>query len=59
MLLADIVHGEVDWADIMFLVGAILFGVVFILRVMAPRDSVDQILLAAGLTVVAIGWLLL
>ncbi len=56
-LLADIAHGERNWADIMFLIALIVFAIAFVLRVMAR--AVDAALIALGLTAVAFGWLLL
>jgi hypothetical protein len=61
-MISDIAHGHIDGADICFLVAAILFGVATLLRVMVrpPGErSLDAIFIAAGLTLVAIAWLIL
>jgi hypothetical protein len=56
-MLADIASGEVDWADVLFLVAFILFVIVTIMAVM--RRAFEPALLAAGLACVALAWLLL
>lgn len=56
-MLADIAHGEVNAADIMFLIAVILFVVAVVIRVMAR--TFDSAIVAAGLAFVALGWLLL
>ena len=56
-MVADIASGEVDAADVLFLVAVILFAIAAVLRAMAR--SVDSAIVAAGLTAVALGWLLL
>ena len=57
MMLADIASGEVDLADILFLIAAILFGVSTVIRIMAR--SVDAALVAAGLVATALALLVL
>lgn len=59
-LLADISTGNTGFADVMFLVGFILFVVATILRIVkAETWSYDSMLIAAGLAAVALGWLVL
>ena len=57
MIIADIASGEVDWADVLFLVAFILFVIVTVMRVMAR--AFDGALVAAGLACLALAWLLL
>jgi hypothetical protein len=57
MVLADLVHGEVDWADVLFLVAAIIFFIVFVIRLQAR--SIDGMLIAAGFVILSVAWLLL
>jgi len=52
-----IIHGELNFADLLFLVAAILFGVVTFLRVSA--HVVDGALMALGLCFASVGLLLL
>ena len=58
-MLSDIAHGHVDGADIMFLIAAILFGIVTVLRAMSTPKPIDGILVAAGLCLVSVAWLIL
>lgn len=56
-MLATIIDGELDLADVLYLVAVILFAVGAVLAVM--RRTVDQVLLFAGLTFVALAFLVL
>ena len=56
-MLADIASGEVDLADILFLIAFILFVLGTILAIM--RKGFESALVWAGLACVALGWLLL
>ena len=61
-LLADIASGETDWADILFLVGFILFLIAAFLLYPLPqsnRPAVGHTALSLGLAAVALGWLVL
>lgn len=55
--LATIIDGEVDAADVLFLIAVILFAVGAVLAGM--RRAVEQVLLFAGLAVTALAWLVL
>lgn len=60
-MIADIAHGHVDGADILFLVAAIVFGIAAIavyIRQAVPRDWVPA-LVPVGLCLLAIAWLIL
>lgn len=64
-MIADIAHGHVDAADVLFLIAVILFGLAFVLNVLGaataslpPRFNSSTIMLA-GLTSLALAWLLL
>jgi len=56
-MFAQIVSGEVDWADFFFLLAAILFAIGAFLTY--PVKTLWATLVAAGLCFVAIGWLVL
>ena len=59
-MLADIAHGNTSLADVMFLVGFILFVLAAILY--WPRSDnppYGGILVSLGLAAVALGWLVL
>lgn len=61
-LLADISSGNTGFADVMFLVGFILFAIAFIAELPAVRPNGApwwRILVAAGLACIALGWLVL
>jgi hypothetical protein len=58
-MLAALVSGKVDLADVLFLVAFIVFCVVFLLRVMATPRAVDTVLVAAGLALVSLAWFVL
>lgn len=51
--------GNYDFADFCFLVATIVFAVVFVLRALSEVRSTDSLLMAAGFTAVALGWLVL
>jgi len=57
MMLADIASGEVDTADVLFLIAFILFVISAVMAAMAR--SIDQVILRAGFACVALAWLLL
>lgn len=61
MLAVDdgIFSGSLNLADILFLVGAIVFIIAFIIRLMIKPIPLDSVLIAAGLSCVALGWLVL
>lgn len=56
-LLATIIDGEADFADLCFLIAVILFAVVAVLRFTAK--ALDGALVATGAAVFALGWLVL
>jgi hypothetical protein len=59
-LLADISTGNTGFADVMFLVGFILFVIAAV--ILYPRPSnppIGHSVLALGLAAVALGWLVL
>ncbi len=56
-MVADIVGGETQWADILFLIAAILFGFAGFLA--SQSRATDSALVRFGLCLVAVGWLLL
>jgi hypothetical protein len=59
-VLGDIASGEVDWADALFLIAAILFVVDALLRASRlPKDPTRGTLTPLGLTLVAVAFLLL
>jgi len=57
MMLATIVAGKVDAADVFFLIAVILFAVVAVIRAVAR--SVDGVLFAAGAAFGFLGLLVL
>lgn len=60
-LLADISTGNTGFADVMFLVGLILFLIAAVLLYPRPSNvpAVGHTVAALGLAAVAIGWLVL
>jgi hypothetical protein len=61
-LIADISSGNTTLADWMFLIAIVAFGIAFITQWPSIRPKADEwfrLLIALGLTVVAIGWLVL
>jgi len=52
-------QGNLDFADILFLVAAVVFAIAFVLRVLVRPIPLDSVMIAAGLTCLAIGWLVL
>lgn len=54
-----IFSGSYNLADILFLIGAIVFIIAFIIRLMVKPIPLDMVLVAAGLACVALGWLVL
>jgi hypothetical protein len=57
MILADIASGEVDWADIFFLIAVILFVIGGALAYQAK--ALWATIVSVGLAFVALGWLVL
>jgi len=55
--LATIVHGEKDWADVMFLVAVILFAIATVIHLAAR--AIESALVPAGLCAMAFALLLL
>jgi hypothetical protein len=56
-MLAEIAKGEVDLADVLFLIAVILFVIAAVMRFAAR--AWDSALVATGLAAAAFGWLLL
>jgi len=60
-MLADIAHGHVDLADVLFLIAAVLFAIVAILA--AVKTTVDArvpaVLMPIGFTLLAVALLVL
>ena len=56
-VLADIAHGQTNWADIFFLVAVILFAIAAV--VAFSVRTFYATLIAAGLAFAALAWLLL
>jgi hypothetical protein len=57
VILADIAHGNTNWADVFFLIAVVLFVAGAIVAVMVK--TFYAAVLAAGLAFVALGWLVL
>lgn len=57
MMLADIASGEVDTADVLFLIAFILFVIATVMAAMAK--AVDSVIVRAGFACIALAWLLL
>lgn len=55
-MLAEIIHGHVDLADVLFMVAFILFAVVFVLKLLAVALPAKLDLLVAGLACLALAW---
>jgi len=51
--------GKLNLADIFFLIAAILFGIALVIRLMLKPVPIDTVMIAAGLMLVALGWLVL
>jgi hypothetical protein len=51
--------GKLNLADVFFLIAAIVFGIAFIIRLMIKPIPLDSVLIAAGLMLVALGFLVL
>jgi len=51
--------GKLTLADIMFLVAVILFALATVIRLSLRPVPIDSVLIAGGLTAVALGWLVL
>jgi hypothetical protein len=54
-----VISGNVDLADIFFLIAVIVFAIAFVLRVMIRPVPLDAVMIAAGLTCLALGALVL
>ena len=63
MMLAEIANGEKDTADWLFLFGAILFGLAAVFSIPSPGLAKAAVwrgfLVAAGLTLITVAWLIL
>jgi len=60
VIFADIASGEVDAADVLFLIAAIVFGLTAVLYFVAGiAPEVRAAALAAGLCLVSVAWLIL
>jgi hypothetical protein len=61
LLAADdgIINGNLNLADIFFLIAVIVFAIAFVLRLMVKPVPIDGLMIAAGLVCVALGWLVL
>lgn len=51
--------GKANLADVFFLIAAIVFGIALVIRLMIRPVPIDSVLIAAGLMLVALGWLVL
>lgn len=51
--------GKLNLADVFFLIAAIVFGIALVVRLMIRPVPLDSTLVAAGLMLVALGWLVL
>ena len=58
MILADIASGEVDWADIFFLIGVIL-SIIAAVFFFTPTRQLGHFLLSLAVGCIALGFLLL
>jgi hypothetical protein len=56
-MIATIIDGETDLADVLFLLAFLLFCIVAVMNLM--RRSVEAALTSFGLAAVALGWLVL
>lgn len=54
-----IFSGKFDLADIFFLIAVIVFAIAFVVRLLIRPIPIDAVMIAAGLTFVALGWLVL
>ena len=51
--------GKFNLADIFFLIAVIVFGIALVIRVQVKPVPIDMVLIAAGLMLCALGWLVL
>jgi hypothetical protein len=51
--------GNFNLADIFFLIAVIVFAIAFVIRLSIKPVPVDHLMVAAGLTCVALGWLVI
>jgi len=51
--------GKFTLADVFFLIAVIVFAIAFVIRLLARPVPIDSVMIAAGLTAVALGWLVL
>ena len=58
-MIADIAHGHVDGADLLFLIAAIVFIIAAIVEVVVKPVVLNMLLLFVGLACVALAWLIL
>jgi len=56
-VLATIVKGEVDWADVLLLIAVIVFAIATVASI--ARSAVEAALVPAGLTALALAFLVL
>lgn len=54
-----IFHGNLTLADIFYLVGVIVFAIAFVVRLQIKPLPIDGVLIAAGLTALALGLLVM
>ena len=54
-----IFSGYADAADVCFIIATLAFFVVFVVRLLAVPRLLDQVLVAAAFTALALGWLVL
>lgn len=52
-MLADLSHGHVDLADWLFLIAAVMFFVVAIIRALPENRTIDAVLMPLGATFLA------
>jgi hypothetical protein len=58
-MIADIAHGHVDGADVLFLIAAVIFAAAALLPLRARPIALEAMLIPAGLCLTAIAWLIL
>lgn len=51
--------GNFNFADFCFLLATIFFAIAFIVRALARPMPIDTVMVAAGLTAIALGWLVI
>lgn len=58
-MLATISQGHADLADVLFLIAAILFAIVFVLKLLGTAIPPKVDFIAAGLACLAVAWFVL